>query len=68
MFEEAFCVLRVRNKHFSFLIGCISRLMCRVGTGKVSFFLNFASSFMWWEKFCPGRPFYFDDFYFIEKP
>ena len=31
-------------------------------------FLPFASSFMWYEQFCPGITFYVDDFYFIGKP
>ena len=35
---------------------------------KVSFFLSFAGSFLWCQQFCPGRTFYFDDFYFIGKP
>ena len=44
-------------------------LMTRVssGDGKYVIFLSFDSSFMWCENFCPGRTFYFDDFYFIGK-
>ena len=38
------------------------------GDGKGVIFLSFASSFMWCEQFCPGRTFYFDDFYFVDKP
>ena len=39
MFKEPICVLSMRNELFSlFLIGCILSLMCRMGTGKVSFF------------------------------
>ena len=38
------------------------------GDGKGVIFLSFACSFMWCEQFRPGRTFYFDDFYFVEKP
>ena len=38
------------------------------GDGKGVIFLSFDSSFMWCEQFCPGRTFYFDDYYFIGKP
>ena len=38
------------------------------GDGKGVIFLNFASCLMRCEQFCPGRTFYFDDFYFIGKP
>ena len=31
-------------------------------------FFSFAGSFMCGEQFCPGRTFYFDDFYFMDKP
>ena len=44
-------------------------LMTDVSSGdrKGVIFLSFASSLMWCEQFCPGRTFYFDDFYFIGK-
>ena len=68
MFEEAFCVLRMRNE-FYFIFDWLY-LMTDVshGDGKGIILLRFASSLMWCEQFCPGRTFYFDDFYFIRKP
>ena len=65
MFEEAFCVLHMRNAFF--VICDRLYLMTNVSAedGKGVIFLNFDSSFMWCEQFCPGRTFYFDDFYFI---
>ena len=55
MFQEAFCVLRMRNKLF-FIFDRLS-LMTHVssGDGKGVIFLNFDSSFMCCEQFCPGR-------------
>ena len=62
MFEEAFCVLRMRNELF-FILDWLD-LMTHVssGNGKGVIFLSFGSSFMWCEQFCSGRAFYFDDF------
>ena len=38
------------------------------GNGKGVIFLSFDGSFMWCEQFCPGRTFYFDNFYHTGKP
>ena len=38
------------------------------GDGICVIFLSFASTFMWCKQFCPGRTFYFDDFYIVGKP
>ena len=56
--------------HFFFSFFDLLYLMTDVpsGDGKGVIFLNFDSSFMCCEQFCPGRTFYFDDFYVIEKP
>ena len=35
--------------------------------GKGVIFLSFNSSFIWSEPFCPGRTFYFEDFYCIRN-
>ena len=38
------------------------------GDRKGDIFSSFSRPFMWCEQFCPGRTFYFDDFYLIGKP
>ena len=55
-----------RAFHFDWLY-----LMTHVSSGDGKggvIFLSFDSYFMWCEQLCPRRSFYFDDFYFIEKP
>ena len=68
MFKEAFCVLHMHNKFFFIFDWLYPIIHVSSGNGKGVIFLSFDSSFMWWEQFCPGRTFYFDDFYFIGKP
>ena len=65
MFEEAFCVQRTRSELFFILDWFYLMTDVWSGDGKGVTFLSFDSSFMWCEQFCPGRTFYFDDFYFM---
>ena len=57
MFEEAFCVLHMRNEFF-FVFDRLY-LMTHVSSegGKGVIFLCSNSSFMWCEQFCPVRTF-----------
>ena len=68
MFEEAFYVLRMRKELFFHFDRLYPMTDVLPGDGKEVIFLSFASFFRWCEQFCPGRTFYFDDFYFIGKP
>ena len=58
MFEEAFCVLRMRNEPFSFFDRLYLVTDVSYGDRKCAIFLSFSSSFMWCGQFCPGRTFY----------
>ena len=65
MFEEAFCVLRMRNEPSFFIFGRLY-LMTDVSSGDgKGVILSFDSSFTWCQQCCSGRIFYFDDFYLI---
>ena len=68
MFEEAFCVLCMRNELFRIFDWLYLLTDVSYGDRKGVIFRSFAGSFMWHEQVCSGRMFYFDDFYFIGKP
>ena len=62
------CVLRMRNELFFHFDRLYLMIHVSSGDGKAVTLLSFGSSFMWCEQFCPGRTFYFDEFYYIGKP
>ena len=53
----------------AFFIFDLLYFMTHVSSGnrKGVILLSFDSSFIWCERFCQERTFYFDDFYFIGK-
>ena len=57
----------MRNELFSIFDQLCLMTPVSSGDGNGVIFLTFDSSFMWCEQFCPGRTFYFEDFYLIGK-
>ena len=68
MLEEAFSALCMSKEHFFIFDRLYLVADVLYGDEKGVLFLIFASSFIWLEQFCPGRTFYFDDFYFTFLP